>query len=49
MKNKILAVKKFHKAFKLDYLESPKADLGSGAPEQTLGQEVRHDRNERHV
>lgn len=29
MKNKILAVKKFHKAFKLDYLESPKADLGS--------------------
>tara|TARA_Y200000002_G_scaffold383046_1_gene402785 strand:- start:3332 stop:3718 length:387 start_codon:yes stop_codon:yes gene_type:complete len=29
MKNKILAVKKFHKAFKLDYLEYPKADLGS--------------------
>ena len=29
MKNKILAVKKFHKAFKLDYLESPMADLGS--------------------
>ena len=29
MKNKILAVKKFHNAFKLDYLESPKANLGS--------------------
>ena len=29
MKNKILAVKNFHKAFKLDYLEYPKADLGS--------------------
>ena len=29
MKNKILAVKKFHKAFKLDYLESPTANLGS--------------------
>ena len=30
MKNKILAVKEFHKAFKLDYLEEPKADLGAG-------------------
>ena len=29
MKDKILAVKEFHKAFKLDYLEIPKADLGS--------------------
>jgi len=29
MKDKILAVKEFHKAFKLDYLESPKANLGS--------------------
>ena len=28
MKDKILAVKEFHKAFKLDYLDSPKADLG---------------------
>ena len=28
MKDKILAVKEFHKAFKLDYLEKPKADLG---------------------
>ena len=28
MKDKILAVKEFHKAFKLDYLEEPKADLG---------------------
>ena len=28
MKKKILAVKEFHKAFKLDYLEEPKADLG---------------------
>ena len=30
MKDKILAVKEFHKAFKLDYLEKPKADLGAG-------------------
>tara|TARA_B100000900_G_scaffold14693_1_gene11747 strand:+ start:4467 stop:4853 length:387 start_codon:yes stop_codon:yes gene_type:complete len=29
MKDKILAVKEFHKAFKLDYLDFPKADLGS--------------------
>ena len=29
MKDKILAVKKFHKAFKLDYLDEPKADLGT--------------------
>ena len=29
MKDKILAVKEFHKAFKLDYLEKPKADLGA--------------------
>ena len=28
MKDKILAVKEFQKAFKLDYLEEPKADLG---------------------
>ena len=28
MKDKILAVKEFHKAFKLDYLDEPKADLG---------------------
>ena len=28
MKDKILAVKEFHKAFKLDYLDTPKADLG---------------------
>ena len=28
MKDKILAVKEFHKAFKLDYLDQPKADLG---------------------
>ena len=28
MKDKILAVKEFHKAFKLDYLDKPKADLG---------------------
>tara|TARA_Y100000766_G_scaffold247856_1_gene229289 strand:- start:432 stop:818 length:387 start_codon:yes stop_codon:yes gene_type:complete len=28
MKDKILAVKKFHDAFKLDYLDYPKADLG---------------------
>jgi predicted HAD superfamily Cof-like phosphohydrolase len=28
MKNKIEAVKAFHKAFKLDYINSPKADLG---------------------
>ena len=28
MKYKILAVKEFHKAFKLDYLDKPKADLG---------------------
>ena len=28
MKDKILAVKEFHKAFKLDYLDRPKADLG---------------------
>ena len=28
MKDKILAVKEFHKAFKLDYLEKPKANLG---------------------
>ena len=28
MKDKILAVKEFHKAFKLDYLEIPKANLG---------------------
>ena len=28
MKEKILAVKEFHKAFKLDYLDKPKADLG---------------------
>tara|TARA_B100000242_G_scaffold36065_1_gene21452 strand:+ start:1445 stop:1837 length:393 start_codon:yes stop_codon:yes gene_type:complete len=27
-KDKILAVKEFHKAFKLDYLDKPKADLG---------------------
>ena len=27
MKDKILAVKEFHKAFKLDYLDNPKADL----------------------
>ena len=30
MKDKISAVKEFHKAFKLDYLEEPKADLGAG-------------------
>ena len=30
MKDKILAVKEFHKAFKLDYLEEPKADLFIG-------------------
>ena len=29
MKDKILAVKEFHKAFKLDYLDQPKADLGT--------------------
>ena len=29
MKDKILAVKEFHKAFKLDYLDKPKADLGT--------------------
>ena len=29
MKQKMEAVKEFHKAFKLDYLESPTADLGS--------------------
>lgn len=29
MKDKILAVKEFHKAFKLDYLDKPKADLGA--------------------
>ena len=28
MKDKILAVNEFHKAFKLDYLDKPKADLG---------------------
>ena len=28
MKDKISAVKKFHKAFKIGYLNSPKADLG---------------------
>ena len=28
MKDKILAVKEFHKAFNLDYLDEPKADLG---------------------
>ena len=28
MKDKILAVKELHKAFKLDYLDKPKADLG---------------------
>ena len=28
MKDKILAVKEFHKAFKLDYLHKPQADLG---------------------
>ena len=28
MEDKILAVKEFHKAFKLDYLEKPKANLG---------------------
>ena len=28
MKDKILAVKEFHRAFKLDYLDKPKADLG---------------------
>jgi predicted HAD superfamily Cof-like phosphohydrolase len=28
MKDKILAVKKFHEAFKLEYLTYPKADLG---------------------
>ena len=28
MRDKILAVKEFHKAFKLDYLDKPKADLG---------------------
>ena len=28
MKDKISAVKEFHKAFKLDYLDEPKADLG---------------------
>ena len=27
--DKILAVKEFHKAFKLDYLDKPKADLGA--------------------
>lgn len=29
MKDKILAVKEFYKAFKLDYLDKPKADLGT--------------------
>ena len=29
MKDKILAVKEFHKAFKLDYLDKPKDDLGA--------------------
>ena len=29
MKDKILAVKEFHKAFKLDYLDKPKADIGA--------------------
>ena len=28
MKDKIQAVKEFHKAFKLDYLEQPKASIG---------------------
>ena len=28
MKNKILAVKKFHETFKIGYLNSPEADLG---------------------
>ena len=29
MKDKILVVKEFHKAFKLDYLNEPKGDIGS--------------------
>ena len=29
MKDKILAVEEFHQAFKLDYLDQPKADLGT--------------------
>ncbi len=28
MKDKILAVKKFHETFKIGYLNSPEADLG---------------------
>lgn len=47
MKQKMEAVKAFHKAFKLDYLESPQADLG--ADKNMLRYKLMREENEEYL
>lgn len=47
MQDKINAVKAFHKAFKLDYLETPKADLG--AEKNMLRYKLMREENEEYL
>ncbi|MBT8266330.1 MAG: nucleoside triphosphate pyrophosphohydrolase family protein [Bacteroidia bacterium] len=47
MKNKIEAVKLFHEAFKLDFRESPKADLG--AEKNMLRYKLMREENEEYL
>ena len=47
MKDKILAVKKFHESFKLDFLEKPKANLGKS--KNTLRFNLMREENEEYL
>ena len=47
MKDKILAVKKFHESFKLDFLEKPKANLGKS--NNTLRFNLMREENEEYL
>lgn len=47
MKSKIEAVKEFHKAFKIGYLESPEADLG--AEKNMLRYKLMREENEEYL
>ncbi|RLD27185.1 MAG: hypothetical protein DRI75_10150 [Bacteroidetes bacterium] len=47
MKNKIEAVKDFHRVFKIDYRETPKADLGSD--KNMLRYKLMHEENEEYL
>ena len=47
MKDKILAVKKFHESFKLDFLEIPKANLGKS--KNTLRFNLMREENEEYL